>query len=87
MGRVKSRMQDHFGAKSAYWLAGWLGIGIVNLVSNFIKPGRVEPWNEVENFMSRVVRCTQRKNHVHVESMSTSVSQGSQSFGVRGLTY
>ena len=32
-------MQDHFGAKSANWLANWLAIGIINLVSNFIKLG------------------------------------------------
>ena len=29
-------------------LTGWLAIGFVNLGSNFIKPTRVEPWNEVE---------------------------------------
>ena len=41
------RMQDHFGAKSADWLASWLAIGIVNLVSNFIKPSQEGPWNDV----------------------------------------
>ena len=71
-------VQDHFGAKSANWLA----VRTVDLVSNFINSSRVEPWNEAENFLSRVVRCTQRKNHVDVESTSTSVSQGPQSFGV-----
>ena len=29
-------------------LTGWLAIGIVNLLPNFIKPSRIEPWNEVE---------------------------------------
>ena len=77
-------MQDHFGAKSANWLPA---IGIVSLISNFIKPSRVEPWNEVENFLSRVVRCTPRKKRVHVESMNMSVSQDPQSSGARGLTY
>ena len=37
-------IQDHFGAKSANWLA----IQIVNLVSNFVNPRRAGPWNEVE---------------------------------------
>ena len=32
-------MQDHFGEEPANWLADWLAIRIVNLVSNFIKPG------------------------------------------------
>ena len=41
-------MQDHFGAKSANWLAGQLAIGIVNLLFNFIKSRYEEPWNEDE---------------------------------------
>ena len=31
-------MQDHVGAKSANWLAGWLASCVVNLVSNFPFP-------------------------------------------------
>ena len=45
-GLVKS---DHFGAKSANWLA----IRIVNLVSNFLNRGKTEPCNEVETFSER----------------------------------
>ena len=43
---MRLAMQDHFGAKSANWLAGKLRI--VSLVSNFLNRRQAEPWNEVE---------------------------------------
>ena len=42
-------MQDHFGAKSANWMA----IGIVNLDSNFMNLRQAEPCNKVETFSER----------------------------------
>ena len=58
MDRVKSRMQDRFGAKSANWLSGWLAESDAH-----------------------------ERKRTHVESTSTSVNEGPQSVGTRGLTY
>ena len=81
-------MQDHFGAKSGNWLAGQLTIGIVNLVSNFIRPSWVEPWNEVETACHEWSDAHEGKTVCMSDrSTSTSVSEGPQSFGARGLTY
>ena len=71
-------------------LTGWLAIGIVNLVSNFIKPSWVGPWNEVGEGGASSLQWSdthEGKNRVHVESTSTSVSEGPEKFAARELTY
>ena len=81
-------MQDHFGAKFANWLPGWLAIGIINLVSNFIRPSRVAPWNEVETFCHEWSDAHKGKTVcMSNRSTSMSVSEGPQSFGAKELTY
>ena len=82
-----SSMQDHFGAKSANWLASWLAIGIVNRTSNLLKPSRAEPWNEVDTSCYEWLDAHEGKTVcMSNRSMSTSVSEDPQSFGARVLT-
>ena len=80
------RMQHHFGAKSANWLA----IGIDNHVSNFIGPSPVEPWNEVETSWHERSDAHEGKavyTSNRSKSMSMIVSEGPQRFGGKGLNY
>ena len=47
-------------AEPANWLAGC----VVSLVSNFIRPSRAEPWNEVETFCQ--MNCQMNKSSICV---------------------
>ena len=77
-------MQDHFGTKSANWLA----IGVANIVSNFIRPSWVEPWNEVETSCHEWSDAHEGNTMcMSNRSTSTSVSDGPQSFSAKELTY
>ena len=74
------------------WLAGWLtnylAVGIVNLVSNLIRPSRVKPWNEVGTSYHEWSDAHEGKTLcMFNRSTSTSVREGPQSFGVRGFNY
>ena len=52
-----------------------LAIGIVNLVTNFIGPSRVEPWNEVETSCHEWSDAHEGQNRVHLESIDEYESQ------------
>ena len=85
------RMQDLEQSLLTGWVAGYQNfqprIGIVNLVFQFHQAKSGRTLKRGLDFLSGMVRCSQRKNSVHVESTSTSLSEGPQSFGARELTY